>query len=120
MARQRKSATPAMRELEERIAGLKSIDPALDLDNGVTVAAMEKVLDDARAAIEDYNMALAVTDEKQNVVGVKDKLVRASLKKILPAVGLKYGTDSDEYEKAGGVRESERKKPVRKPKVETK
>ena len=30
-------------------------------------------------------------------------------------VGLKYGKDSNEYEKAGGVRTSERKKPVRTP-----
>lgn len=118
MARQRKSATPAMRELEERIAGLKSINPTLDLENGVTVAELEAVLNEARAAIEDYNVSLAVTDEKQNVVNAKDKLVRAALKKILPAVGLRFGTDSDEYEKAGGVRESERKKPVRKPKGE--
>lgn len=108
-----------MRELEERIAGLKSINPTLDLENGVSVEAFEMVLNDARAAIEDYNVSLAVTDEKQNVVNGKDKLVRAALKKILPAIGLKYGTNSDEYEKAGGVRESERKKPVRRPKGET-
>jgi len=31
------------------------------------------------------------------------------------AVGAVYGKDSDQYEKAGGVRKSERKRPVRKP-----
>ena len=32
---------------------------------------------------------------------------------MLTGVGVKYGKDSNEYEKAGGVRTSERKKPVR-------
>jgi hypothetical protein len=38
---------------------------------------------------------------------------------VLPAVGLKYGKDSSEYEMAGGTRESERKKRVVKPKPPT-
>ena len=118
MARQRKTETPAMKELAERLAGMKSIDPALDLDNGVTVAAGEAVLADSRKSVEKYNSSLAVTDENLNVINGNDKLCRSFIKKILPAVGLKYGTDSSEYEKAGGVRESERKKPVRKPKNE--
>ncbi len=33
MARQRKQPTTAMKELEQNIAGMKSIDPALDLEN---------------------------------------------------------------------------------------
>lgn len=105
-----------MKELEERIAGLKSINPALDLDNGVSIAELEAILEQGRAGIEDYNSTLSLADAKLNVVNANDKLIRAANKKILPAVGLKYGTDSDEYEKAGGVRESERKKTVKKSK----
>lgn len=105
-----------MKELEQRIAGLKTINPTLDLGNGVSIAAFEAVLNEGREAIEDYNSSLAVSDAKLNVVKATDKLIRAANKKILPAVGLKYGTDSDEYEKAGGVRESERKKPKSKDK----
>jgi thiamine pyrophosphate-dependent acetolactate synthase large subunit-like protein len=37
----------------------------------------------------------------------------------LTAVGLKYDKDSNEYEKAGGTRTSERKAPVRKAKAAT-
>ena len=32
-------------------------------------------------------------------------------------IGVQFGKDSNAYEKAGGVRKSERKKPVRKPKT---
>lgn len=116
MARQRKTPSPAMNEAEQKIAGMKSIDPVFDAGNGVTLAAGGTVLDEARVALEDYNMSLAAVDEKLNIFQNKDRAVRAFNKKVLPAVGLKYGTDSDEYEMAGGIRESERKKPVRKPK----
>ncbi len=116
MARQRKTATPAMKELEQKIAGMKAIDPGFDA-NGVKVNDGEVLLADARAALEDYNSTLAVIDEKLNVFQVKDRAVRAYNRKVLPATGLKYGRDSDEYEQVGGVRDSERKKPVRKPKT---
>jgi hypothetical protein len=33
---------------------------------------------------------------------------------MLNGVSVRFGKDSNEYEKAGGIRKSERKKPVRK------
>jgi hypothetical protein len=38
---------------------------------------------------------------------------------MLAGVSSKFGKNSDEYEKAGGTKKSERKKPVRKPKPTT-
>ena len=119
MARQKKNTTPAMNELAQRLDGMRSIDPHLDLGKGVSVAAGDALLADETAAITTYNVSLAVADENKNNVDAQDKLVKAFIKKILPAVGLEYGTDSNEYEKVGGTRESERKKPVRKPKNPT-
>lgn len=115
MARQRKAATPPMNDAEQRINGMKSIDPALDLENGTSVSAGEALLAEARAALDDYNQTLALADEKLNIFKGKERLVRAFNKKVLPAVGLKYGTDSAEYEMVGGTRDSERAKPKPKP-----
>lgn len=53
---------------------------------------------------------LAQTDAKLNEVNTQNKLLQKFNAKGLPAVGLEYGKDSDEYEKVGGGRESERKK----------
>jgi len=36
---------------------------------------------------------------------------------VLAAAVSEFGDDSDEYEQLGGTRKSDRKKPVRKPKV---
>lgn len=119
MARRRKKATEEMRELRQKIAGMKSIDPNFDAGNGVSVEAAEALINEAEAALEDFNQSVATTDEKDNFFGGKNKQVRAFNKKVLPATGLKYGTDSSEYEQVGGVRDSERKKRTVKPKTPT-
>lgn len=116
MARQRKTKTLAMTEGEQKIAGMKSIDQNLDLGNDASVAAGEAIIAAERVILEEYNSLLAQADAKLNQLQAQDRLMRAFNKKVLPAVGLKYGTDSDEYEKVGGVRESERRKRTPKPK----
>jgi len=115
MARRKKAPTPAMIEGAQKLAGMKSISPTLDLGNGVSVETVEAVQAEANAALEDYNATLALGDEKLNIFIAKEKAVKAINKKILPAGGLKFGTDSNEYEKLGGVRDSERAKPTRTP-----
>ncbi len=106
-----------MTDGEQKIAGMRSIDRSLDLGNDVSVAVGSQLLTEAQTALDDYNMSLAISDDKLNVFGVKEKALQAFNKKVLPAIGLQYGTDSSEYEMAGGVRESERKRP--KPKTPT-
>ena len=111
MARRRKAATTPMNDTEQRVAGMKSIDPALDLQEGVSVAVGETLLDEARVALDEYNQVLAQSDEKLTIFKNKERNLKVFNKKVLPAVGLKYGTDSAEYEMVGGTRDSERAKP---------
>ena len=53
----------------------------------------------------------------QNRSCIEYKTSRTRFKRMLTGVATEYGKDSPEYEAAGGVRKSERKKPVRKPKT---
>ena len=113
MAKVRKTTSPAIADGEQRIAGMKSIDPALDLGNGVTIQNGEKLLGDARKLLADYNSSLAASDGLLAGFEQKEKELKNFNAKVLPAGGLKYGKDSAEYEKLGGVRSSERKRAVR-------
>jgi hypothetical protein len=116
MAKARKTVSAAMRDAEQRIAGMKAIDPTLDLKDGVSVAEGEALLAETRAALDEYNQILAQADEKLTIFTAKERnLTQKFNKKVLPAVGLKYGTDSAEYEMVGGTRDSERAKPKPKP-----
>lgn len=98
---------------DERVAGCKSIDTKLDLGNGLTVTAYEAKLAEGRAALERYNMSLSQSDEYLNQLNAINKEIGNWNERMLNGVASRFGKDSDEYEKAGGTRKSERKRPVR-------
>lgn len=113
MARRQKTD----RELQPgkiRLARLKTIDPALDLGGGVSVTTLDAAIKEGDIALDDYNQTLALGDQKLNVYKAKVKTVNDLSKRALSGVGARFGEDSDEYEMAGGVRTSERKRSVRK------
>jgi len=94
-----------------RLTNLKSISPTLDLGNGLTVPTYEAMVVDVRTKLDDYNMTLSLVDEKLNIVQAAEKKLGDLSVRMLSGVATKFTNDSNEYEKAGGVRKSERKKP---------
>lgn len=115
MAKTKKSPTAAMNLAAQRLAGTKSIEKSLDLGGGMTNAAYEAKIAAAQAALDEYNESLSVSDQKLNVFTALEKEVRDLNERMLGGVGSRYGKDSDEYEMAGGVRKSERKRRAPKP-----
>ncbi|MBC7798701.1 MAG: hypothetical protein H7Z37_17670 [Pyrinomonadaceae bacterium] len=109
----RKKTSKILENAGLRLAGLKSIGADLDLGNGITVKAYSKKIDDAADALEQYNTALSVADEKSNQFETNELDLSDFHERILMAVGVKYGKNSNEYEKAGGTKKSERKRSVK-------
>lgn len=98
-----------------RAAGLRSIGPQ-DFGNGVTSEAFEAAVADTRQKLDDYNQALSAVDEKANVLVDSEKNLQDLTERVLAGVGAKYGKNSNQYEKAGGRRKADRKRPAaRKP-----
>lgn len=97
-----------------RLAALKSIDANLDLGNGLLVSQYEAIINDLRDKLSDYNTTLSMVDSKLNAVNETEKALKDLSERMLTGVAAKYGKNSDEYEKAGGTRKSERKKPTKK------
>jgi hypothetical protein len=77
----------------------------------LNVAGGQTVVNDCADELDSYNQNNAALDEQQNVVETKEGGAGDWNKRVLAAVGAKYGTDSSEYEMVGGTRTSERKKP---------
>jgi len=95
---------------EQRLTGLRAIDPTgkLDLGNGYGIETYQTEIAAAQAHLDDYNKALkSIAALKNNVDAAEKKLAKFS-SGVLTAVGQKYTKDSSEYEQAGGVRASER------------
>ena len=113
MARQKRTSQ-ILDKASQRAAGLKSIDPALDL-GGVTLAAFNAQIDKLRADLGAYNTLMSELDTLTNGLKAQEAQLAEYHNRMLSGVATRFGKDSSEYEAAGGVRKSERKKPVRKP-----
>ena len=111
MARMKKTSK-IITAARERLAGLKSIDPELDLGNGMTARNFETKIDTAETKLGTYNTTLSTADEQLGLFEVSEDDQKDFHERMLLAVATKYGKDSIEYEQAGGTRKSEiRRKP---------
>jgi hypothetical protein len=63
---------------------------------------------------DDINTSLEKIDGKTNELSKEVRKLRNMSTEILSGIRSKFGVDSNEYEQAGGTRQSERKRPVRK------
>jgi hypothetical protein len=110
MARKRRTSA-VLETTRQRLAGLKQINPAPDFGGNLNAAGGQAVITDFTGELDSYNQNVAALDEQQNRVDTKEDSASDWNKRVLAAVGAKYGTDSSEYEMVGGTRLSERKKP---------
>lgn len=113
MARQKKRQSPQVTKAKTRVAALTSIDAELDLGEGLTLKAYKEALQDTEGRLDGYNTALSQVDGAFNALRSAEKKLADLSERMLTGVASRYGKDSDEYEKAGGVRKSEHKRPVR-------
>lgn len=116
MARQ-KRISKVIDKAQHRAAGLASIHPDLDLGNSLGLATYKAMITETRNKLEAYNNALSVADAANNALKQSERELAMTTERMLVGVAFKYGKDSSEYEMAGGIRKSERKRPVRKSKT---
>ncbi len=114
-----KRGSKTLDKAQRRIAALKSISPTLDLGNGVTIDSFATAIKTTQDKLEAYNSSLSTVDMTQGALELAEKSLMELTEHMLVSVAAKYGKNSDEYKMAGGVRRSDRKRPVRKPKQET-
>jgi predicted nucleic acid-binding protein len=98
MAGQRKSTTAEQAELN--IANLQSIDPNLDLGDGLSIAALTELTQEVRQAVKELNTADLVISNNRKVIREKEKETLELLDRIHFAVAAKYGKNSKEYKAA--------------------
>lgn len=113
MGRRKRMFTTTVDEGEKRLSGLKAIDPALDLGNGLSVASLNEQLDGIKERIVNYNAALSTADSESNIIDDSLKALSEFNRRMLAAIGAVYGYNSNEYEMAGGTRISDIKRSKR-------
>jgi hypothetical protein len=108
----RKRSSKVVEQAERRIVGLQSINATLDLGNGLTLNTFAKMIEEAKEKLRTYNTVLSSVDVAYNQTLEADRALQDLSERVLLGVASKYGKDSHEYEMAGGVRKSERKRRV--------
>lgn len=82
----KRRTSEAIKQAQVRAANLEAISPTLDLGNSLTLTGADTAL---------------------NTLKAKEKVLKTLTSRMLAAVGIVYGKDSDEYEQAGGTHTSE-------------
>ncbi|XHX79222.1 MAG: hypothetical protein RBJ76_04625 [Stenomitos frigidus ULC029] len=112
MAR-RKRSSKVLEKADRRIASLRSISLDLNLGNGLTVDTYTNLITDTRDKLAAYNTVLSTVDKAYNDLLLSEQKLGDYSELLLLGVATKFGKSSDEYEMAGGVKKSERKRSAR-------
>ncbi|MEH2276440.1 MAG: hypothetical protein V7K40_17025 [Nostoc sp.] len=103
-----KRSSRILEKAEFRVAGLKAIDPNINFDDTYSLQNLTQLIEQFHNMLDDYNAAIAMIDSSRKKLDEMEKTLSQVSDKMLVGVGFKYGKNSDEYELAGGVRDSER------------
>lgn len=106
-----------VRELEKatvRLAAVKSIDMNLDLGNNISVMNYQAEVEKLNTKLSTYNTTLSTIDDLYNSCIAQIEVIKDWNERILTGVATKYGKNSSQYEMAGGVKKSDRKKAIAK------
>ncbi len=104
----KKRSSRILEKAQFRVAGLKAIDPNINFDETYNLQNLNQLIDNFHNMLDDYNAAIAMIDSSRNKLDEMEKTLSQVSDKMLTWVGCKYGKNSNEYELAGGVRDSER------------
>ena len=113
----KKNKSEAIVRAESRVASLASINKNLDLGNDLTLTSFRDTIAGAKTAMEVYNSKLSEVAALRTDLLKQERDLDDLSSRMLAGVAVKYGKESDEYQQAGGTRNSARKSRKRKAKV---
>ena len=113
MARKKRTSS-VLEAAHQRLAGLKSITPAPDFGKDLTLPGYDTEIGNFSTRLDSYNQMLSALDDLQNQVDADESKLNETNKRWLAAAEAHYGSDSNEYEQAGGTRLRDRKRPTKK------
>jgi hypothetical protein len=102
-----------LQKAERRSAGMNSIDPNLDVGNGLTLSAFSTLIETMRTKENAYNTALSNLDKLYREMLQTERELGDMAEHMLMGVGVRYGKSSVEYGMAGGVPKNQRRNRLR-------
>lgn len=113
----RKRSSKIAEEARQQFLSISAIEPQFNFGGSVSSERYTALLEQATEALDTYNKALAAADAAGNALEAIEKSLQDMMSRVRNATAAIHGRDSEQYEMAGGVRTSERKRPSRKVEV---
>jgi len=107
MSRQKRTSL-VLKKAQFRVAGLKAIDPNINFNETYNLKHLTQLIEQFHNMLDEYNAAIAMIDSSKKKLDEMEKTLSHVSDKMLAGVGFKYGKNSNEYELAGGVLDSDR------------
>jgi uncharacterized protein YukE len=114
----KKKISKTIEKAKIRISGMKSLEPTLDMGNGLSVEAYLAAIQETEQKIETYNTAISAIGQLSSAAEKAEKDLAALSERMLSTVAGRYGRTSDEYAMAGGTKRTSRRRAPKK-KTET-
>jgi hypothetical protein len=99
-----KTNSKALEQVQLRLSALKSIDPNLDLGDGLTIGLVTAFIQSTRAEIEAYNTEVAAVEKRCKAIRLKEDEVARLSDRIVDGVAFRFGRKSDEYKTVSSIR----------------
>jgi uncharacterized protein YukE len=110
----KKKISKTIEKAKIRISGMKSLEPALDMGNGLSVEAYSAAIQDTEQRIEAYNTAVSTISQLSSAAEKAEKDLATLSERMLSTVAGRYGRTSDEYAMAGGTKRTNRRRATKK------
>ncbi|MEI6343525.1 MAG: hypothetical protein WCR07_16340 [Verrucomicrobiota bacterium] len=115
----RKRTSDIIQQADARAAALRPIEDKLDFGKSLSLAIFVAKIQVARDRVNALNTVLAEAEAARLALDDAEAEVKDLHGRILKAVLVQFGPDSDEYAMIGGTRTSARKRPTRRPEAPT-
>ncbi|HIK07016.1 MAG TPA: hypothetical protein IGS40_20385 [Trichormus sp. M33_DOE_039] len=109
----RKRSSLVLKKAVRRAAGMNSINPNLDVGNGLTLPVFSTLIETMQTKENAYNSALANLDKLYREMLETERELGDMTEHMLMGVGVVYGKSSVEYGMAGGIPKNQRRKGLR-------
>ena len=112
MARSKRTSQ-VLEKAVRRAASINSIDPNLDLGNGLTLPAFSTLIQTMQTKENAYNTALSNLDKIYHEMLQTERELGDMTEHMLLGVATRYGKSSVEYGMAGGVPKNQHRNRLR-------
>lgn len=114
MAYKKRATSVEQEKAQNRLAGMKLFETTINFGAELTEADYTNKIERVNSLTHSYNALLTQADGVATQLDIAERELAELSKRFINAVGAKYGFDSVEYEKVGGIRTSDYKRSSKK------